>query len=867
MTPPSEPATEPGVALHPAMAGWTTLIDRLAVRLHEKGAHPARTVLLLPFAQLMPVAARQWAARFPDGFAPRFETTQNWAQQLAPFAPGPDDLAFDAARDQVVAQNLLERAGLGAQRDALSGALVEAATQLAGLAAAQVPDRRLAWAATLTPVLAGAESGPLAYEAAVARLALVWAATSAQATDALFGDAALASADAVFVLQGFQPDPLTTALAARWGERAETLPLPQDADAPLGGVRLFAAADAEEEAECAAACVLAHIESGRVPVALAATDRSLTRRVRALLGARGVAIRDENGWKLSTTRVAAQLMALLRAMAWRASSDEVLDALKSAPAWGDGAMRVALEAWLRREGVRDWPEAERLAAPERADPKTAAFAPLVAELGAARARFGGSRPLLAWLAALRDLLQISGLFDPMVQDAAGARLLDALRLREGAAVADLADLRGAARRLSLSEFTAWVDAVLEAAHHKPPHPTREQVTILPLSQMLARPFAAAVLPGCDEQRLPAAPEPPGPWTAAQREALGLPSRSELGAAHRVAWACALATPACDILWRQGDDNGEPLLPSPLVQALMLDGLKPEAADPRARRERAAAPVRPPQPVGAALPVARLSASAYGDLRACPYRFFALRQLGLQEVDELETEVDKRDFGLWLHAVLRQFHEALQAAPNDDIAARQALLDQAALDTTRERGLDDGDFLPFAAVWPAVRDGYLAWLVEHDATGARFERAESDGLKPLGGWTLHGRLDRIDRAEDGQPLVIDYKTESRQRTADRIKDPNEDTQLAFYAALLPDDTLRAAYLNVGERDGTKLYEQPDVTALRDRLIDGIQHDLTRIADGHAMPALGEGSACDWCSARGLCRRDSWASGTTPVGGPA
>ena len=173
------------------MADWPALIDRLALRLREKGAHPARTLVLLPFAQLMPVAARQWAARFPDGFAPRFETTRNWAQQLAPFAPGPDDLSFDAARDQLVARNLLERAGLGAQRDALSGALVEAATQLAGLAAAQAPDQRLAWAAALTPVLAGAESRPLAFEAAVARLALVWAATSAQATDVLFGEAAL----------------------------------------------------------------------------------------------------------------------------------------------------------------------------------------------------------------------------------------------------------------------------------------------------------------------------------------------------------------------------------------------------------------------------------------------------------------------------------------------------------------------------------------------------------------------------------------------------------------------------------------------------------------------------------------------------
>ncbi len=850
----------PPAALHPAMAAWPGLMGRLAQRIAARGAHPARTLVLLPYAQLMPVAARQWAATFPDGFAPRFETTRNWARQLAPFSPGPDDLSFDPARDLPVANSLLERAGLGAQREVLAAGLVESATQLAALAAARAPDERLAWATEMTPLLAGAETGPLAFEVAMARLALVWAATSAQATDVLFSAQALETVDAVFVLQGFQPDPLTSALAARWGERAETLVLP--AEGPRGDVRLFPAVDTEDEAERAAARVLAHIEAGRVPVALAATDRALTRRVRALLGARGVAIRDENGWKLSTTRVAAQLMALLRAMTWNASSDDVLDALKNMPAWGGEPSRLALEAWLRRQGLRDWRDVERLCMLDSLEAKAAALAPLVAEVAAARARFGPPRPLAAWLVDLRALLHTTGLAGPMALDAAGVRLLAVLRLEEGAQ-AEFADVRGATRRLSLSEFTNWVDAVLEAASHVPPHPAREQVTILPLSQMLARPFAAAVLPGCDEVRLPAAPEPPGPWTATQRLALGLPSRAELGGAQRAAWAYALLTPACDILWRHGDDSGEPLLPSPLVQALLLEGLASEADDPRAPRELTAAPVPPPTPTGAVLPVKRISASAYGDLRACPYRFFALRQLGLQEADELDTEVDKRDFGLWLHAVLRHFHEALLAAPTADAGARQALIDQVAHETTREHGLLEGDFLPFAAVWPAVRDGYLAWLADYDATGGHFERAEAEGHTPLGDWQLIGRLDRVDRGADGQTLVIDYKTEGRQRTADRIKDAAEDTQLAFYAALLPDDSLRAAYLNVGERDGTKLYEQADVTALRDRLLAGIQSDLQRIADGHAMPALGEGSACDWCAARGLCRKDSWAVPATPT----
>ena len=111
--------------------------------------------------------------------------------------------------------------------------------------------------------------------------------------------------------------------------------------------------------------------------------------------------------------------------------------------------------------------------------------------------------------------------------------------------------------------------------------------------------------------------------------------------------------------------------------------------------------------------------------------------------------------------------------------------------------------------------------------------------------------------DGSPLVIDYKTESATRTESRVKAGTEDTQLAFYALLTGHDTPRAAYLNVGERDPAKLHESPDITALAALLADGIQHDLARVAAGAPLPALGEGSACDWCAARGLCRKDFWS----------
>jgi ATP-dependent helicase/nuclease subunit B len=263
------------------------------------------------------------------------------------------------------------------------------------------------------------------------------------------------------------------------------------------------------------------------------------------------------------------------------------------------------------------------------------------------------------------------------------------------------------------------------------------------------------------------------------------------------------------------------------------------------------------PVGAALMPTTLSQSAYEDLRECPYRFFALRQLGLAQVEELESEVGKRDFGIWLHEVLKRFHEGLALDGVTEAGHWPERLDAASVQVTLAIALEDGDFLPYAASWPAVRDGYLAWLAQHVAQGTQFASAETSHRQNVGMVTLHGRIDRMDATPDGGVLVLDYKTENSAKTAARVKNPAEDTQMAFYAALLPDDTLRAAYLNVGENT-TKMVEQKQVMHARDALIEGIVSDMKRIASGAALPALGDGDACVYCKARGLCRKDFWAA---------
>ena len=846
---------------------WTRtgegLLDRLCAEFLRRGAHPGRSVVLLPYAQLLPWVTRWWVMRYPDSFAPRFETTMNWTASVSNFRAGPIDISFDVARDALTARALLRKAGFSTHQDALADLLVQAAHQLAPLAAARSREERGNWAQTARSQSAvGMEAPALALEAGVYQIAVEWAALSSYATDAIFQPTLRDTLDCLVFVQGFTVDPLGAALLPVWGEKLSVLKLllpcgshdrPSGASVLQSTISCHACRDSEDEAQRSAACVLQHVAAGRFPVALVSTDRALTRRVRAMLEESALRIRDENGWKLSTVRAGAGVMGLLRAAAWNASTDTVLNWMKSAPIFA--APVAALEMALRREPVRDWRDVGNVAGQRSIGPGV----DTVVQVNALWETLRSRRTLAQWLDALRHALEACGMWDPLLADAAGGAVVGALLLSP-AVVPERDDLLAQAlwaqQRLDLTEFTAWVNQALEEASYKPAYPDSEQVVILPLSQLLGRPFAAVVLAGCDEVRLNACPEPPGNWTTAQRVALGLPSRETVQGILLAAWNHALQAPAVDVLWRTGDDGGEPLMPSALVQIAQLDIEIPAPNnDPRVVRSITPMPLRAPSPNGALLPPPFLSASAYEDLRQCPYRFFALRQLGLRSVDELDVEVGKRDFGVWLHAVLKQFHEIPAAAIG--LQLRREALDDAAQATTVSMHLAEGEFLPFAAAWPKVREGYLEWLSEHEAAGAAFALAETSHSQSLGAVTLVGRIDRTDRLPDGTPLVLDYKTEPVDKTRLRTKEPLEDTQIVFYAALLPNDTLQGAYVNVGEREGTRSYPQPDLVVARDALVEGILHDMERIARGDPLPALGEGMACDYCQARGLCRKDFWA----------
>jgi hypothetical protein len=136
--------------------------------------------------------------------------------------------------------------------------------------------------------------------------------------------------------------------------------------------------------------------------------------------------------------------------------------------------------------------------------------------------------------------------------------------------------------------------------------------------------------------------------------------------------------------------------------------------------------------------------------------------------------------------------------------------------------------------------------------APLRACRSRGPKPRWArWQLVGRLDRVDRAADGQTLVIDYKTEGRSahRGSHQGRGRRHPAGLLRRAAARRQPARRLPERGRARRHPSCM-NRPTSPPCATACWTASSSDLQRIADGAPLPALGEGSACDWC-ARAAC----------------
>ncbi|HUN86815.1 MAG TPA: PD-(D/E)XK nuclease family protein [Terracidiphilus sp.] len=174
---------------------------------------------------------------------------------------------------------------------------------------------------------------------------------------------------------------------------------------------------------------------------------------------------------------------------------------------------------------------------------------------------------------------------------------------------------------------------------------------------------------------------------------------------------------------------------------------------------------------------------------CPFKAFATARLGASNWDRAEAGLTPSQRGSLLHAVLH----AIWTGPPNGVRSKADLIARTDLGALVEANVRRvmQDSAP-AAVRELMPSRYLdleterltrlvtEWL-NYEATRCAFavEEIEIDRTIEIAGLTLHLRLDRIDRLNDGSMLVIDYKSGNVSPASWNVPRP-DDVQLPLYA---------------------------------------------------------------------------------------
>ena len=699
------------------------------------------------------------------------------------------------------------------------------------------------------------------------------------------------------------------------GERAKTQALENVKRTQSKGWRLIAAKRFEELAWAAAKTIEQHLINGKTNLALVAQDRLVARRARALLSRLGPAlnIRDETGWKLSTTRAAAALnswLELIRAPKDGPSAKTLLEFLQNP--------FLDLGKILNRDAeacIGLIAELEDILVGSKAECGWKTFHLAVEGAHTNAAKNASAMPSAAlfellqfarerhheWLTLQVDCikayqllqanLQASGMHQSLEKDSAGKQLLEVLK------TFDLSKTQYQQTSIRLSEWLSLLKTVIEgASYQEAGKEAKATLSILPLSSTRMRDFEAVVVVGCDEQQLPAYSEPPLFFSDALNQLLKTSTIAmQFVQQSRDLSQLLVSCPSVDLLWQGKSNNGEPLRPSAWIQRLQ-NQVKWEAIPVQLKKrtfeaapmEMAVAHFEEDLP----LPLS-MSPSAYKALRDCPYRYYVRSLLGLRKNKEFDEGFDASLAGQTLHKLLKRFyyalktHECTNPSLKTDEDQRRAWMEKNLNDYSEQEfaALIEGDARVMGTLrdWQKQIPSFIDWQLQREQAGWEYFDGEvkvgfdlpfqdADGnIKMI---RIEGYADRYDVNIDNSKIapVIDYKNQRFEKVKARAEHILDDPQLLIYAKaanegqeshkLIGHHVQQAEWVALkadvskGEQKAVRSQEVVDMPATMRRFTVQMTKDVEQLWAKKPIQAFAPQGICQYCEARGICRKGIW-----------
>ncbi len=678
---------------------------------------------------------------------------------------------------------------------------------------------------------------------------------------------------------------------------------------------LIAAKRFEELAWATAKTIEQQLIDGKTNIALVAQDRLVARRARALLARLGpsLKIQDETGWKLSTTRAAAALnswLELLRAPPEGPSAADLLEFLQNpfldlgkclnANSTGDAESLNGLVAQLEdiliaSQAKSGW-ETFHMAIEGSVSHGSAAPNPLLLELlQSIRGRLNRWRGVkincaLAHQYLMDDLIQI-GMTQGLEKDSAGKQLLELLETFDF-------DVEHQQIAMRLNEWLSLLKTVIEeSSYEEMGVSAAATLSILPLSSTRFREFEAIVMVGCDEQQLPAFSEPPLFFSDALNRLLGGSSiEAQFVQQARDLSQLLTSFSSVELLWQSKSKSGEPLRASAWIQRLQMDLPNWQAQNASALFAPRSGAATPSQmaiaKIDSDLPMpVSMSPSAYKALRDCPYKYYVRSLLGLRKLKGFEEGFDASLAGQTLHKILRNFYHAMKSEAQQssspmtaDLELRRAWMqDQLTLISEQVfKRLIEGDARVLGVLrdWQKQIPSFIHWQLEREAQGWQFHDAEVKvgfdlPFTDVDGNERHIRIegyaDRFDVSihDSKAASVIDYKNQNLTKVEWRSEAVLDDPQLLIYArASNESKKISGRVVNEAEwvalkadvkKEGDEAERTVAIEAmpkLMQEFSEQMTEDVQSLWSGKPLKAFAPDSVCQYCEARGICRKGMW-----------
>ena len=523
----------------------------------------------------------------------------------------------------------------------------------------------------------------------------------------------------------------------------------------LTGIRAAELSDPPGESQAIALAIREALETAGQTVALVTPDRLLAQRVSVLLGRWGIEADDSAGRALSKLPPGTLLLAMASAAAEQFAPVPLLALLKHPLVGGEDAER------------RSWIDDVRLLDHALRGPRPAAgLAGLDRHFAEQNKEVCGC--LMAWRRVRPKLAAVEGLLEtptPLAffvqalvsatQQLAGDR---AWSRSEGRSAAELiARIQTLESSLTVTTHDAVpiLRQLLDQVRIRPAYGGHPRVFIWGLLEARLQQADLMILGGLNEGVWPALPAP-DPWLAPKiRANLGLPGLEfRIGlSAHD--FASALGAPQV-LITRARRDGRSPTVASRfwlrlqamtggLVHDTRLERLAltlddPGGSHPADRPAPSPAPEQRPK---------RISVTSVDRLKADPFAFYAQAVLGLRKLDSVDADHSAAWKGIAVHEVFETWLKEDDCDPAKLVARARTLL---ASETIHPM---------LRALWQPRLMEAISWIEDQEranqAEGRLPLKAELRGETILGGVTLHGKADRIDRLGSGGLAIVDYKT--------------------------------------------------------------------------------------------------------------